>query len=137
MNVKTLFAAIGFAVVSVSTPVFAEGEDREQTVAAVQEFMVAAKERLQITDEQAPLVEEIMKESMERREAILAKYEGNGGEKPRARLQKIRSMRDELEGAGQDTYNKMSDVLTPEQLDEFKVIQQEMREKMRERLRAR
>jgi hypothetical protein len=45
-------------------------------------------------------------------------------------------MRSEMEGVRKDTINELEPILSNEQLDEFKLIQQERRAEMKERMRA-
>jgi hypothetical protein len=112
----------------------------DERAAKAQEQMQQTFERLELTDEQIEQVKPVLQESASAQQEILASYgmdpqsRQNSASKPG--LRQMRAMRSEMEGVRKDTINELEPILSNEQLDEFKLIQQERRAEMKERMRA-
>ncbi len=137
MKLKTVLTAFALCFASTAMPAIAQDVDREKAKEQMEASVMEAMDRLKLTDEQKPQFAVIMKNSAEQRKEVMDRYGIKEGEKPNLGLRQLRSMRDEMEGIRESTYQKMSGVLTGEQLAEFRKIQDEMREEMRARMRAR
>lgn len=133
--VSALFISAALAVSPVSAN--AENVDREAAAEQIQQRVLEMKERLQITEEQAPVVQEILRQSAERRFAVLEKYGFGDGERPSLSFREKRRLRGEINDVNEDTLNRLSEILTDDQLKEYKKIQEERRAEMRERLQSR
>ena len=95
-----------------------------------EEIMATMKERLNLTEEQEAKVKPIIDEQCEARDEIIAKYRGQGRDSRR-------SMRSEMQALQEGTEEKLSTVLTEEQLEEYRKMQEEQRQKMREQKKQR
>lgn len=137
MKITAALTAFVLGFASMAMTATAQEPDREAAKQEFKETVTDTMERLELTDEQKPRVQEILTESMGKRMAILDSYGVKEGEKPNLGLRQLRSMRGEMNEVREDTLSKMGGVLTADQLAEFKVIQEEMQAKMRERMRAR
>ncbi|HNR11736.1 MAG TPA: hypothetical protein PKM59_00310 [Thermodesulfobacteriota bacterium] len=122
-----LLTVLGCMMLLVFAPVFSSwAQDGSNADAFAQKF----QERLQLSDEQMEQLRPIISEDMAKRKAILQKYQGHG-------QQGYRPMRGELDSLNADTEGKMSQILSAEQMEEYKKLRQEQVERMRERARTR
>jgi Spy/CpxP family protein refolding chaperone len=117
-------------------PVLAES-DRE---VRFEERLAEAKERLDLSDEQLEQVKPVMQEATEAQRSILARYgidlEAEGGSGNALGMREARKLRQDLSKVRADTLKKLDGILTDEQLEEFKKLQEERRQEMKERIRA-
>lgn len=96
-------------------------------------------ERLELTDEQAEQVKPVLEESAAAGQEILSSY----GMDPESRqdsagkpgIRKMRAMRNEMNALRENTLGELEQVLSDEQLEDFKRIQEERQAEMRERMR--
>ncbi|QTA90466.1 hypothetical protein [Desulfonema magnum] len=88
------------------------------------QIMSVLKDRLSLTEEQEAQVRPIMEEQIEKQRALFEKYRGKG------RADR-RTMRDEMQKNQEDTEKRLEGVLSKEQMDEFRKIRDEKRNKMR------
>ena len=136
---KHLILAAALGVLSLATPAHAATSfhvEREAATDERKEALKATMERLNVTDAQKADVEAILSKSGEKRQAILASYGVEEGQKPKLNRRQLRSMREELRKVSQETNDSLGNILTSEQMDEFRKIQDEQREAMRARLTA-
>jgi hypothetical protein len=115
-------------------------EDKSMPSAEAVERLAQARERLSLTDEQVEQIKPVMEESFAERNAILASYGidlDNPGGSGRPSFRQARAMRGEMEAVRSDTLAKLDGILSQEQLEEFKLMQEEQRAEMRERMKAR
>ena len=125
----TLLALFGQSAKADSQP----SPEAEQRLAQVQT-------RLNLSDEQREQMAPVVQESMQRRRTILANYGidlDNPAASNRPGFRQARAMRSEMQVVQADTLNRLEGILTDEQLDEFKLMQEEQRAQMRERIRGR
>jgi len=101
------------------------------------EALQATMERLNVTDAQKADVEAILSEGADKRQAVLASYGIEEGQKPKLNRRQMRSMRDDLREVSEKTNDSLRKILTSEQMDEFEKIQDEQREAMRARFTSR
>jgi len=129
-------AATLIALICVCTPAVADNG----RVAKLQHHIAATIERLGLTDEQTEQVRPVLEESMQARQAILSNYGigFEGGDRPAGKLKprEIMSMRREMKAVRADTQNKLEPILSDEQFAEYKLMQDERRAEMRERIQA-
>lgn len=130
-----------------ATPLFAQsvgageitGETQmsEQIAKQIAEQIAVTKERLQLTEEQAPAVEEILKNTYAERLLILDKYGMNlndpNFERPdRRTMMRLRKDMDQLD---EDSRKQLSKHLTKDQMKTLKSMEKERQQRMRERFR--
>lgn len=104
------------------------------------ERLAQAQVRLNLSDEQREQIAPIMQESMEKRRDILSNYGidlDNPEASSRPGFRQARAMRSELQVVQADTIARLGGILSDEQLDEFKQMQEEQRAEMRARMRGR
>jgi hypothetical protein len=83
--------------------------------------------RLDLTEEQAAALAPIIRESVEKRRAVLNKYRDQG--------RNVRqSMRDEMRSIGDETHDQMAAILTKEQIKDLDSIREERRARMDKRM---
>ncbi len=153
-------AASAFALVlfAASADAGAAQEPGGEQLAQLQERLEEAKARLKLTDEQVEQVRPIFRASTEKQMAVLEKHgidlrdggasrgdgdarrrggAGRRGAGNRQDLQQLRALGDDLEALRKETRKELKNVLTKEQFKEFKKMQEENREAMRQRIRER
>jgi hypothetical protein len=117
-------------------PVQPEGM-RERVTAQVE----AAKARLALTDAQREQATPIIRGGIERRMQILKKHGLVGddgrptGEKPS--LRDVRGIRRAFDDVHDDVVAQLEPILTPQQMDEYRKIQQEAKDALLEKARER
>lgn len=135
------FASLLFAA---SPPVAAQQPGGER-LAQLQERLEEAKARLKLTDEQTEQIRPIFRAGLEKQMAVLEKHgidlRGGGGARrgtpSQQRLRELRALGDDLEAVRKETRKQLKDVLSKEQFKEFRKIQEEGREAMRQAIRER
>jgi hypothetical protein len=129
-------AVLGMMVVLGIQPVWADS-DRE---ARVEERLAEAKVRLDLNEEQLEQVKPIMQAAIEAQRSILARYgidlEAEGGPETRLGRREARKLRKDLAEVRTRTLEQLDDILTDEQLDEFRKMQEERRQGMKKRIRG-
>jgi Spy/CpxP family protein refolding chaperone len=105
-----------------------------------EERLAEAKDRLDLSDEQLEQVKPVMQEAAEAQRSILARYgidlEAEGGPGNALGMREARKLRQDLSKVRAETLEKLDGILTDEQLDEFKKMQEERRQEMKKRIRA-
>ena len=108
--------------------------------AMAQERMQQTIERLELTDEQIEQATPVFEKAAAARQAILSNYgidpESNPGSSEKPGLREMRAMRKEMNDLRNETVSELEQILSDEQLEEFKRIQQERQAEMRERMRG-
>ncbi|MEL7489823.1 MAG: Spy/CpxP family protein refolding chaperone [Pseudomonadota bacterium] len=138
MNLRIL-TALFFAAAMTASPTLAQPSEtqREEAAAKMEERIRETAERLDLTEEQKPQVEAILREGIEKRESILKDAGFKEGERPKMRPRQMRKLRGDLQEVSEETTEKLSAVLTDEQMTEYAKIQDERREEMRVRIQGR
>lgn len=113
----------------------AQTPDLEQQIADM-------KERLALTDSQSEQIKPIIEESITVRRDVLKKYGIDPVNGDRESFKKLsfsdkRKLRGELQDAKKTTHKKLEAILSDEQMDEYKDIQKERKEKLREHMKNR
>lgn len=130
-----------FAVFSLfATPLWAQelnlSEQQEQQIASQIEL---TKERLELSDEQAVAVEEILQNTFTERLLIMDKY-GINPQDPnfkRPEMSTLKSMRDDMSRLDKDTRKQLDTHLSKKQMKEFKKMERERQDRMRKRMMGR
>lgn len=120
----------------------AEGKDRS---ADFEESLQEARERLQLTDEQVEPLLQIVWDSFEAGRAVLEAHGidleslAEGGSNRQLNLRQLRKFQRDMDVVHEAMFTKIEEqgFLSDEQFAEFKKLQEEQREALRERLRAR
>jgi hypothetical protein len=103
-------------------------ELREKANKTIQDrFMEKLAERLKLTEEQIKQIAPIMKENAEKRRELVEKFQEQGREA-------LKAFREEHQQMEQETAQRLKDLLNAEQLQEFQKIQDELKEKIRQRI---
>ena len=136
---KHFISALFVAAVVAATPAKAraEGVDREATAEEIEQRLETTAARLNLTDEQKPEVEAILRDSGEKRQAVFESYGFKDGARPELRPLQLRSLRGELSEIADETTIKLSAVLTDAQMAEYEKIKEEQQAAIRERIGSR
>lgn len=117
----------------------AEREFSDEQIAKFEQRMRDTRERLELSDEQVEAIKPVLRESAEKRGAILQSYgfsiEGGRESGERLGFRKARAMRSEMEGVRDETEQAMEEILDDEQMDEYLEIAEERQEEIRDRIR--
>jgi hypothetical protein len=135
--IETAFAAVLCVLTLLAAqPAWAYPDEhalREQRMAEV-------KARLKLTDDQLGQVRPVLEDAAEAQRSVLLKYgidlESEGGPKPKLGMREGRKLRGDLQKVQSDTQKRLEGILTKQQLEEFKKLQQERSEEMRKRIRG-
>jgi hypothetical protein len=102
--------------------------------------MEEAKLRLDLTDDQVDQVSPVLEESLRARKKVLSSYgidlENRSGPQSRIGIRQARAMRKELGAIQEETLNELSGILSAQQMEELKMMQEERKAEVRERIRA-
>lgn len=88
------------------------------------------KDQLNLTDEQEAKIRPIIEEQIKKRGALIEKYQGQGREG-------MGSLRNEMQELSKSTENQLQSILTKEQMENYRNMQAEERQKMRKGFRGR
>jgi hypothetical protein len=123
-------------ILLVIQPVWADSERED----LVEERLAEAKARLDLSDEQLEQMRPVTQEAVEAQRSILARYgidlEAEGGPEKKLGMREARKLRQDLSKVRNKTLEQLEEILTEEQLDEFKKLQEENREMMKKRIRG-
>ena len=114
----------------------------DDRVAQFEERIAETKERLSLSDEQVEQLTPVLKSGFEAQMAVLHKYginleDRNSGNQNKLGFRQARKLRKDLDAVRKSTLDQVEDILSDEQFSEYKKIQDERKEKMREMIRAR
>lgn len=124
-----LLASVSFSTVAAQD----QTPDRAAMAAEVEARMAAAKERLNLSDDQAAQVEVILQETNEKRSQI---FEDANLQEGRS-FRKMRQLRSDMQELNEETTERMAEVLDDEQMREYEKMKEEQRAEMKERMRNR
>ena len=102
-------------------------KESEKPKLSEQEIQVL-KDRLKLTEEQTPKVVALLEEDLAVRQEIRSKYDKEQADS--------KAMRDELQKSRQQLFNKLGDVLSSEQVSEYRKFLGERRKERREKRKA-
>ena len=129
----TLACALG---VTGLLPATAQEEDRAAQLA---EYIAETRARTNLTDEQVEQFTPVIEAHLEAMAAVLGEYgidlQNRSGERKRLKLRKMRALRKDLDAVRADTAEKLSAILSEEQMEEYKKIQAERKAELRARLK--
>jgi hypothetical protein len=119
-------------------PALAEApEMNEEMKAQMKAQFAAAIEELELTEEQLDPFKRIIEDNFQQRRAIMETYGmGPNGDGERPNMREMRKMRKEMQAVRKTTENELSTLLTPEQMELWKTMAEENREKMREQMKT-
>lgn len=137
----TLLAVLALAPTADTSA--AQEPEGEEAMAQIEKRLEEARERLALTDAQVEQLVPLLVESLQ---ATMAVFEEHGidlrsmaeGSSSRPNLRRLRALRGDLDEVQEALYEKIeeADFLSEEQFAEFKKMQEEQREALRERLRG-
>jgi hypothetical protein len=108
--------------------------------AQFEERLEQTRVRLNLTDAQLELMAPALEESMATQQSILASYgidlEDSRGPSTGLRPREAMALRRDLQSVREETLEILGGILTEEQLEEFRQIQEERSSEMRERIRG-
>ena len=103
------------------------------------EKLEETKVRLNLTDDQFVGIEPILTEDLAQKNQVLLEHGINleSGERPTGgmNIRKARALANDMDSVREKTIEKLSVYLSDEQIQEYKKIQKENKEKMRERIK--
>ena len=123
-----------------SSPIWAQGVVlSEEQQSQLDQNIELTKERLELTDEQSVVVEEILRNSMTERFVILDKYGINPIDPnfQRPDMRTMKRMRGDMERLDSDTQKQLKNQLTKDQMKTWKKLEKERQNHMRERMMGR
>ena len=126
--------ALALAAVLTLTPTTAHAQ-AERLQQAFGEIVL----RLDLTEEQLVEVAPILRDGLQRQTAILRSYGidlANLDDRAQMDFRTAQLMRRELEAGRKRTVSALAEVLTPEQVEEYRKIQAETQREVRRRIRA-
>ncbi len=137
--IKNFVPALFVAAALVALPVSAQSGNIDRAAAAeeIEQRLKKTAERLNVTEEQKPEVEAILRESALKRQAVLESYGFKDGNKPDMSRRQLRSMRGELNKVSEATTTKLSAILSDVQMAEYEKIKEEQKAAMREQIQGR
>ena len=110
-------------------------------VAELEARVEQTRERLNLTDEQVAQIEPILESSFE---ASMLVLENHGidlsvprDQRERPGFRKMRAIAKDMKAVRQETAEEMAEILSVEQMEEYRKIQEERRAELREQIRAR
>lgn len=133
MKNKTAF----LLTLALSMPLAARAQDdRAETFRA---SFAQTQERLNLTDEQLAQVEPIMRARVDASRAVMEKYgfSPESGGQGDSSLRQMRAMSKELEPIRKQADQELAEVLSKDQMKEYREIQDERRAQMRSEIKAR
>lgn len=130
---------ISMAILSLAfaSPLALAQDDR---AAGAEQRMAEMRARLDLSDAQVEALTPVLAESMAVQQSVLSKYginlESGSGAAQKLRPRDAMAMKKELDVVRTDTLQAVDDILTDEQFDEFKRIQDERQAAMQKRIRG-
>ncbi|MXZ72324.1 MAG: hypothetical protein F4Z04_12600 [Acidobacteria bacterium] len=116
-------------------------EARAEQLEELRQRLEEARTRLDLTDEQVEQVGPILRAGSEATLGVLQEHgidlRGRSGGANRLGFRQLRRLQRDLNAVREQTLDDLDEVLTDEQLEIYKEIQEENRQAMRERLRQR
>lgn len=136
-----ILIALALTLADGSTVAFQERQLGEEQIEQIRARIQETRERLNLTDEQIEQVTPILRAGFEAQMEVLEQHGidiGNrSGGRNRLRLRQLRQLGRDLDAARERTVEELGAVLSEEQIEVYKEIQEERRQAMRERLRGR
>ena len=121
-----------------ASPLYAQtAAPGEEAIERIRAQVQETQERLQLTEAQQETIRPILEESFEQRLAVLEKHgidleNRDANERPGFRT--MRKLRKDMDKVRKETEKQLEDVLTADQMKEWKAIEEERRARMREQL---
>jgi len=114
----------------------------EDRAAQIEERIVEAKERLNLSDEQIEQLTPVVKSGFEAQMAVLEKHgidleNRDSGNQKKLSFREARRLRKDMDVVRKSTLEQVEGILTEEQFSEYKKIQDERKKEMREMIRDR
>lgn len=142
-----LMACAAVALTAVPASAQEPEAEADERLAELQQRLEAARERLQLSDEQVEQLLPLLRESFEGTMTVFEEHginirslaEAQAPSGRRLNLRQLRALGRDLDEVREAMFEKIEELgfLSEEQFEEFKKIQEEQREALRERLRAR
>lgn len=128
-------------LVLLASPLYAQtAVPSEETIERIRAQVQETQERLQLTEAQQEAIRPILEESFEQRLAVLEKHGidlENRDANERPGLLTLRKVRKDMDNVREETEKQLNDVLTADQMNVWKELEEERRARMREHLQNR
>jgi len=138
--ILSLLRVLAFALLLLATPLYAQDTVADnETTERFGSIMDETEERLQLTDSQKETVRPILNDDQMQRQAILNEYGidlENIDPDNRPGRRTLLKMRRDMNKVNKRTEKQLASVLTADQMAEWGALQEERREKMRDRLQG-
>ena len=121
------------------SPLAVAAELSEEQQAKLQERMAETRARLELTDEQVEQMQPVMQSATEAQQAILQRYGidlDDPSSNKRLGFRDARKLKSDMSKVRSDTVKQLEQILSDEQLKEFKKIQEERRQEIKQRIQA-
>ena len=128
-------------LVLLASPLYAQtAVPSEETIERIRAQVQETQERLQLTEAQQEAIRPILEESFEQRLAVLEKHGidlENRDANERPGLLTLRKVRKDMDNVREETEKQLNDVLTADQMNVWKELEEGRRARMREHLQNR
>lgn len=139
-TLATILATTMALLVTVLPAAAADADRRqlsEEQRARLEARIEEVRDRLALTDEQKAALEPVLRKDFERRIAILNEHGVTRESDERPSRREARALRRDLKAAKEEAEKEITRILDDRQMEEYRRIQDEAREAMRERIRTR
>lgn len=143
MKRPLIVSIVVIATISIAQPKLAQADNENADRAAeLEQRIEETKSRLSPTDEQTEQLIPILEDGFEAQMTVLEEHgvkleRGTQGNRDRLGLRAARRLSRDLDEVREDTLKKVSRILTDSQLAEYKEIQAERKETLRNRIQSR
>ena len=135
MNKAVFAVLLGLLMANFS---LAEEDRRAKAMERVQQNLQEASERLALTDQQLEAVRPVLQDDAEQRLQVMQQYMlDDKGERKKPSRKEMRDIRAQIQLINERTYESLGNILDDEQLEEYRKMQDERRQRMREQARDR
>ena len=141
-TIKTVFVSLAAASLAVFVQPLAAGEIGQRQLSEEQRVrmetrMEEIRKRLALSDEQKAQLEPVIRRSFEQRAAVLEQHGVKKERDERLRVREARALKRDLVKIKKQTDDEAARILDSRQMDEYRKIQRETREALRDEVRKR
>jgi hypothetical protein len=141
-TIKTVFVSLAAASLAVFVQPLAAGEIGQRQLSEEQRVrmetrMEEIRKRLALSDEQKAQFEPVIRRSFEQRAAVLEQHGVKKERDERLRVREARALKRDLVKIKKQTDDEAARILDSRQMDEYRKIQRETREALRDEVRKR
>lgn len=140
--IKTVFVSLAAAILAAFVQPLAAGETGQRQLSEEQRVRMEARmdeirKRLALSDGQKAQIEPVIRRSFEQRAAVLEQHDVKKERDERLRFREARALKRDLVKVRKQTDDEAARILDSRQMDEYRKIQRETREALRDEVRKR